>query len=262
MGSWAKARAWSRVVAVVMSVVWATPGFAQSAPQAITVGTELPRMAQMKEGPRVYVRFRELKGVTRPLDIWRREVKFETVGGERRLHISQSWTGPVAAPTELRLDSWFGATDFKPLTHERFLTRAEEKRNEGFQFSPSGVTGLSTTPENTRAGFTEMFSEPAFNFETDMELLEALPLADGWRGRVMFYHPGGGPAAPYVFTVEGSRPLPGVAGTVDCWLVTLAAEKADGGRASRFYVDKRSQQVLRVEQPWTEGSVTVKVRLY
>jgi len=256
------ARAWALVLCGVMAASWALPGAAQPAPQAIAVGTELPRMAQMKEGPRLYLRLREMQGVTRPIDIWRREVRFETVGGERRLHVLQSWTGPVSAPTELRLDSWFGARDFKPLTHERFFTRAEETRNEGFQFSPTGVSALASTPANTRNGFNVAFDEPAFNFETDMEMLEALPLAAGWRGRLVFYHPGGGPAAPYVFVVEGSHALPSPGGApVDCWLVTLAAEKGDRAQASRFYVDKRSQQVLRVEQLVPDGSVIVKVRL-
>jgi hypothetical protein len=35
-----------------------------------------------------------------------------------------------------------------------------------------------------------------FNFETDMEFLQALPLAKGYEAQIVFHHPGGGRRRP------------------------------------------------------------------
>jgi hypothetical protein len=225
----------------------------------IKVGDVLPRFGMLRPGTRTYLRYRVMQGVWRPIDIWRREVSFEDRSGARRLRIVNLWTGATSAPSNLEIDSWFEVATFAPLTHERRLTRAEEVRNEGFLFAPGRVQALPTTPSNSRAEFVLETPQPVFNFETDMELLQTLPLANGYAARLRFYHPGGPPPADWVFRVVGSTRLQHAGTAVDCWMVTMSQAENPGPNPSRFFVAKQGQGVLRVEQPQSDGSLTVKM---
>jgi hypothetical protein len=54
---------------------------------------------------------------------------------------------------------------------------------EGFVFTPERVSGMPDLADNTQAALSVASSEPTFNFETDIELLQALPLAEGYEAR-------------------------------------------------------------------------------
>lgn len=248
------------VVAGLLVMAAASPSLAE--PVAITAGGPMARLATLKEGTRLYLRSLEKDGVARPMDMWRRTVKFETVDGQKRLHVTQLWTAAAPSKNQLELDSWFDADSFAPLTHERHWLRDGQTTHEGFQFAPDAVTGLARMSDNARKDFKAPLEEPAFNFETDLEMMEVLDLKKGWSGRMVFYHPGGGPAKPYIVSVAGevSAPAPGGRAAA-CWLVLLDAQAEDAFPASRFFVDKITRQVLRVEQPQADGSLIVKTRL-
>lgn len=228
---------------------------------SIEVGERLARFDNLTPGTRTYLRYRIMDGVWRPMDLWRREVRFEERDGQRRMRIMQSWTGSTTAPHSLRLDSWFATGTFAPISHERRFVRAEETRNEGFLFAPGRVIGLPAMPENTRASFVQESPQPTFNFETDMEMVQALPLGPGYATKIRFYHPGGAAPADYILHVTGSTSLAGPAGPVEAWIVEEQAAVSPSGPPSRFFVAKKGQQVLRVEQPQTDGSMVVKVLL-
>jgi hypothetical protein len=235
---------------------------------AITVGDRLAGFANLTAGTRTYLRYMIRDNVWRPVDIWRREVRFDEQEGQRRLHIVQSWTGPPAMPSgpnapppatrDLAVDSWFEEGTFRPISHERRSTRGEEVRNEGFLFTPTRIQGLASTPSNSRAQFTLDTPRPVFNFETDMEILQTLPLAEGYAARLLFYHPGGPPPSEWVFRVTGSTRLPFGVGQVESWVVTLESADAAATLAGRFFVARQGQQVLRVEQPMPGGGMVVK----
>ena len=99
--------------------------------------------------------------------------------------------------------------------------------------------------------------EPSFNFETDSEFLQALPLAAGYEARIVFHHPGGGPPAPYVFKVTGSQVLTSSAGgKVDCWVMTTDYNRP--GTVAKFWLAKATQLLVRQEATAPDGKIMVK----
>jgi hypothetical protein len=231
---------------------------ASAAAEFIPVGKPLPRMGLVKAGTHHYLRFMQDGETNTPLDIWTRTVSFEPKG----MHIVQRWDGAAPAPrapgTVKLLDSWFEQTTFRPLTHQRISTDKEGKRTvEGFVFAADKVTGMADLADNAQKELFVPAPESTFNFETDIEFLQALPLAAGYEAQVNFYHAGGAaPPARYTFKVTGSATLAGAAGPVDCWLVTTDYNRP--GSVSTFWFAKGSQLMLRQESPLGPGKVFVK----
>lgn len=60
---------------------------------------------------------------------------------------------------------------------------------EGFVFAPDRITGMQDVAGNTREDLKVASGEPTFNFGTDIEFLQALPLTEGYAAHVNFYHP-------------------------------------------------------------------------
>lgn len=225
----------------------------------IEVGEKLARFDLIQPVERHYLRYMKSDDRNLAVDIWTREVRFDERDGVRRLHIVQHWDGPAKSERVATRDSWFEADTFRPLTHERVSRSPERSLTESFRFEPSRIVQLVAEP-----GQEEKIVEspqPAFNFETDMEFLGALPLAAGYEADIVFYHPGGKPPASYRFRVAGSErlPVPG-GGTVDSWLVTTDYNRP--GPVSRFWLDKKTQTVLKVESPMPDGGMMVKMLLY
>ena len=226
--------------------------------QTLRVGDPLPRFDWLKPGVRTYLRSRQVGDQHAPVDIWRRETRIETVDGAPRLRIVQRWD---SATTVAERDSLFEPGTFRPLSHLRISTRDGARLVEGFRFSDTGVTGLEGVADNSRAGFSAPFDEPMYNFETDMEMLQTLPLAAGYAVSIPFYHPGGGAPARYLWTVASEDRLPGPDGRdIDCWVVETSYNDASRP-PSRFWLAKATQQFIRLEAEAPDGSVFRKYLL-
>jgi len=220
----------------------------------VDVGTALPRFSLLKEGTHRYLRFMKLGEASTPADIWTRTVSFEERDGKRLLRIRQRWDGVAPTPSVRLIDSWFDAGTFRPRTHERVSEREGKRVVEGFVFAPGRITGMAELAENTQKALSVESPEPTFNFETDIEFLQALPLAAGYEARVNFYHPGGQtPPQRYTFKVTGSAAIPGPAGPVDCWVVTTDYNKP--GSVSTFWFAKGSQLMVRQEATMGERTL-------
>jgi hypothetical protein len=233
---------------------------AGAAVHQIDVGNPLPRFGLVKEGTHHYLRYMKSGDANTAADIWTREVHFEQRNGERLMHIRQRWDGVGPTPTLRLLDSWFEPGTFRPLTHERTSERDGKRVVEGFVFAPTRVTGMKELPENTQKDLLVESPEPTYNFETDIEFLQALPLAEGYEAHINFYHPGG-PSAPqrYTFRVAGTDTIAGPAGPVDCWLVTTDYNKP--GTVSKFWFAKATQLMVRQESTLAGGKVLVKTMI-
>ncbi|MFC5548139.1 hypothetical protein [Massilia aerilata] len=234
---------------------------AQAAVTSIDVGAALPRFSLVKPGTHHYLRyFRTADGASIPLDIWAREVRFEQRDGKQQMHIVQRWDGAMASPTTpaavKRLDSWFETATFRPLSHVRITERDGKKLVEGFTFAPDRVSGMPDLADNAQKALSVASPEPTFNFETDIEFLQALPLAEGYEASINFYHPGGPAPKRYSFKVAGSATIAGPAGPVDCWIVTT--DYGTPGADSTFWFAKGSQLMLRQESAPRDGKVLVK----
>lgn len=218
-----------------------------SAPaEDVNVGTPLPRFALLKEGTHRYLRFMKAGEASTPADIWTREVRFEQREGKPLLRIRQRWDAAAPGPSLRLIDSWFEAGTFRPLSHERITEREGKRVVEGFTFTPERIAGMQSLAENTQKDLSVASGEPTFNFETDIEFLQTLPLAPGYEARINFYHPGGStPPQRYTFKVSGSATIAGPAGPVDCWVVTTDYNKP--GSVSTFWFAKGSQLMVRQE---------------
>jgi hypothetical protein len=237
---------------------------AQAAVTSIDVGTPLPRFSLIKPATHHYLRyFRTADGGNIPLDIWAREVRFEQREGKQQMHIVQRWDGAMASPTapgsSKRLDSWFETATFRPLSHVRITERDGKKLVEGFTFAPDRVSGMPDLADNSQKALSVLSPEPTFNFETDIEFLQALPLAEGYEASINFYHPGGPAPKRYSFKVTGAETIAGPAGPVDCWIVTT--DYGTPGADAKFWFAKGSQLMLRQESAPRDGKVLVKTLL-
>jgi hypothetical protein len=228
-----------------------SPGFAHA--ESIAFGSPLPRFALLKEGTHHYLRYIQSGDSNMPIDIWTREIRFE----QGRMRIRQRWDAAGKSPSSKWLDSWFETGSFKPITHTRITEREGKRMVEGFSFAPEGVTGMPGLADNTQKDLSVATPEPTYNFETDIEFLQALPLAPGYEAQIVFYH-GGGTAAPmrYTFKVAGSASIAGPTGPLECWQVTTDYNRP--GHVSTFWFAKGSQLMLRQESPMGDGKVLVK----
>ncbi len=194
----------------------------------IKVGAPLPRMDLVKQGAHHWLRYIRNGEVNTPMDIWTREVRYTPEG----MQIRQRWDG---VNTLVLLDSWFDKDTFKPRTHHRVREKDGKRTEENFDFSAY---------------------EPTFNFETDIEFLQALPLAAGYEASIKFYHPGGPAPASYTWKVVGSETIQGPQGAVDCWLLTTDYNQP--GTVAKFWLAKSTQLLVRQEATAPDGRVVVK----
>lgn len=228
-----------------------------AAAEVIDMGKPLARIALLKDGTHRYLRYLRDGEASMPVDIWTRTV----TSSARGLRIHQRWDGPKGPAASTKwLDSWFEAGTLRPLTHTRITEKDGNKLVEGFAFAADKITGLQDLAGNTQLALNVASPEPAFNFETDIEFLQALPLAAGYEAVVNFYHPGGSAApARYTFKVSGSAIIAGPSGPVDCWIVTTDYNRP--GSMSTFWFAKATQQMVRNETPVGPGKVFVKALL-
>jgi hypothetical protein len=212
----------------------------------VDVGTPLPRFALLKAGTHHYLRYMKQGEKYTAVDIWTREILFEQRGNEKLMHIRQRWDAVGATPSVKLLDSWFEATTFRPRTHERITEKDGKRVVEGFAFAPDKITGIADLADNAQKDLVVPSPEPTFNFETDIEFLQALPLAEGYEANINFYHAGGasGPAR-YLFKVVGSETIAGPSGPVDCWKLTTDYNRP--GSVSTFWFAKATQLMVRQE---------------
>jgi hypothetical protein len=232
---------------------------ASAAVQNVDVGAQLPRFGLLKAGTHHYLRFLRTPttNASQPIDIWTREIRFEEREGKKLMRIVQRWDGAMPAPSTRTFDSWFETGSFRPLSHERISEKEGKRMVEGFVFAPDKISGMRELAENTQKDLAVASSEPTYNFETDIEFLQALPLAEGYDARINFYHPGGKSAPQrYSFRVTGSATVAGPSGPVYCWV--LKTDYNQPGSESTFWFAKGSQLMLRKESPRPVGRFMVK----
>ncbi len=234
---------------------------AHAAVTPVPVGEPLARFDRIKPGVHRYLRYKQTGETLTPVDIWTREIRFESKDGRDRLHIAQHWDSGTT-PAAKTMDSWFELGTFAPISHVRHSTKDGQTKVEGFAFTADRVVGLSDLPDNAAKAYDVAAPGRTFNFETDMELLQALPLKAGFEASINFLHPGGGDPAPYLFKVTGSEVLSTPAGgRIDCWVMTTDYNRPEFP-ATRFWLAKDSQVMVKAVSPLPDGSAVVKVLLY
>jgi hypothetical protein len=224
------------------------------------VGDKLSRAYLLKSGVHRYTRYTITPdGHRNTIDVWSREISYETKEGRPVLHIHQQWD-EVAPVATLIQDSWFEPETLRPLTHIKKVMRDGKTTIGGYRFMPDKIVGMDELADNSRKGFLQVSPEPTYNWETDMEFLQALPLGDGYAANINFYDPALDPPARYTYTVTGSDNIAAPDGSqIACWIVAIDF-KADNA-SSRFWFAKKSQILMREEVKTADGKVLVKTLL-
>jgi hypothetical protein len=221
----------------------------------LEVGRPLSRFGLLKPGARTYLVSVERDGAHVAVNIWRREVRFEEVNGAPRLRIVQRWDGTGQTPSLAERESLFETETFRPLTHLRTNTQDGTRVVEGFRFSADAITGIPDLADNSRADFSIASSEPAYNFETDIEMLQTLSWGENYAVSIPFYHPGGPPTARYLWRVVEQDRLTGPDGAlIDCWVVQTDYN-TNGATIARFWLAKSTQQLIRMENRAADGAL-------
>ena len=227
------------------------------------VGDKLGRAHLLKPGIHRYTRYTITpEGHRKAIDVWSREISYEVQDGRRVLHIHQQWD-EISPVTVLIQDSFFEPDTLRPLTHIKRVMFDGKTIIGGYRFLPDKIVGMDELPDNSRKGFLQVSPEPTYNWETDMEFLQALPLADGYSVNVDFYDPAQKPPARYVYSVTGSDKIAEPDGsTIDCWVVSHSFKAEDGSDgSSRYWFAKKTQVLIREEVRTADGNVLVKTLL-
>ena len=247
------------LAAAAPAAVLAAPS---TTPHRLNVGDRLARFGLLRPGRRSYLRSQNKGGRHVATDIWQREVRFERIGGIDRLRIVQHWDGTGKDPSLVERDSLFELGTFRPLTHVRTTRAGGKTVIEGFAFGPKGLTGMRDLPDNSQTAVDVPFPEPMYNFETDMEMLQTLPLARGYAVSIPFFHPVGGTPARYLWRVAAEEALAGPDGRgIDCWVIETDYNRPQSPPA-RFWLAKGTQQMIRQEARGPDGIIHLKTLLF
>ena len=248
-------------IVALLALISSSSTVAGAAPKQdmLQVGQRLARFDLIKPGVHNYVRFLITPdGHRNAIDIWRREISFETKDGRRLMHVHQQWD-EIARPGVLIQDSWFEPDTMRPVTHVRILTRDGKTTIGGYRFLPDKVVGMDDLPDNSRKGFAQLTPEPTNNWETDMEYLQALPLGPGYAANINFYDPGLEPPARYVYAVSGGGRIATVGGgDIDCWIVSITARDKSGVTPISLWFAKKTHVLVREEAKNPDGSTLIK----
>lgn len=245
---------------LALGVAFVAP--AQADTVRLKAGEPLPRFAKLRPGVHRYLRYTVgPDGSRKAIDIWQRKVSFGTdpQGEPNAVHIEQRWDR-VADGRVLLQDSWFAPNTLSPRTHVRHTVTNGKDDYAGYRFGDAQVVGMADLANNSRKDFVIALPEPSYNFETDMELLQTLPMAAGRTFNIPFYDAGIDKPARYNFVVAGSDTITGRDGRpIDCWLVT--ADYNLGKIGARFWYAKSSQLMIREEAAMDGGRTLVKTLL-
>lgn len=241
----------------------ATPANAGDNVVTIRGGGRLPRFDLLKPGVHRYLRYTvSVDGHRDAIDIWSRTISFESKDGKRLMRLHQQWDEVGKPAVVVVQDSWFEPETFLPIAHEKVVTRDGKATTSAFRFLDGKIVGDDAVADNAKAGFAQASSEPSYNWEADMEFLQALPLARGYAASINFYDPGRDPPARYTYAVTGEDAIGSADGAaIECWIVSIDFKEGDKVVPVRFWFSKKTQVLVREETKDADGKMLVKTLL-
>jgi hypothetical protein len=239
--------AWLALAAILITAMPADATQSQSSPaDVLEVGQPLARAGMLVPGVHRYARYVIVDGARQLLDIWSRRLSFEEKNGKRLLHIVQRWDAADKSYTAI-FDQLFEATTFRPLSQSQSVTRNGAVKTLAVTFDGPNVDSTSDGQAGAAKPLHEKFDMPFYNFHTDIEFIQALPLETGYVASIPFYDVGQEPPARYTFTVSGEETLAAADGTpIKCWLVLLQLQEPKNP-PTRFWFAQRNQVLVREE---------------
>jgi len=248
------------LVAITLAVPASWTGAASSSSvDMLQVGQPLPRSAMLVPGVHRYVRY-IISGDTRSLlDLWSRRLSYENKDGRRLMHILQRWDAADKSYVAI-FDQTFDAETFRPISQSQTITRNGASKVLSVVFDGAKVDSTSDETSGHGKPLHEKFDMAFYNWHTDMELLQALPLKKGYAASIPFYDVGLDPPARYIYAVVGEETIPSPEGLpTDCWVVVFKQDAATPPQ--RFWFAKRNQVLVREESVVPGKGTLVKTLL-
>ncbi|NRA49759.1 MAG: hypothetical protein HRU12_11560 [Phaeodactylibacter sp.] len=227
-------------IITLLGLLCSTLAMAQKT-DTITVGTPFERYAQMEFGTYQMVTYTKMNGKTFFPSLKTITTKEINLSGKTYLSVKHLWVSG-----DSKMDGTFEylcePETLRPVQHIRKTTK---KGIEAFSFLPEKVISLDTVKENALAGFNVPLEVPTYNWEIDIETYSLLPMKEGYKVVMNFYHPGGSPPGYCLLEVEGSEvlSLPGRS-QMDCWVLYT---DYGGRQPTRFWYTKNTQQFIKME---------------
>jgi hypothetical protein len=256
---------WRKAVTVGLGVLAAAVcvGLASAASppvDSLEVGQALPRASLLTAGVHRYARYMISDDSRSLIDVWSRRLSYEDLNGRQVLHIHQRWDAADKSYVAI-FDQIFEAKTFRPLSQTRSVTRNGATKTLSVTVDGPKVDSISDGGNGTANALHENFSMPFYNFHTDMELLQALPLKKGYVASIPFYDVAQEPPARYTYRVVGGETLPGAGGAlIECWLVLYQSSDLKSAPI-RFWFAKRNQVLVREEATVPGQGTLVKTLL-
>jgi hypothetical protein len=246
-------------ILLTMPASWSLAAPSASSVDTLRVGQPLPRAALLLPGVHRYVRYIISGDSRRVLDLWSRQLSYEDKDGQRLMHIVQRWDAADKSYVAI-FDQTFEAKTFKPLAQSQTVTRSGATKVLSVVFAGSKVDSNSDDTSDHGKPVHEKFDMEFYNWHTDMELLQALPLKKDYVASIPFYDVGQEPPARYTYSVVGDDTIPSPDGApIDCWVVVFKSPTTND--SLRFWFAKRNQVLVREEAPVPGEGILVKTLL-
>jgi hypothetical protein len=164
--------------------------------------------------------------------------------------------------------SVFSTKDFSTIVHNSWwkslgytmnfdfeAKRADYKNDDANKAIADSVIRKGT------ADFNDSFAKYNLNWHADLIVYQLLPYKDNRTFVVNYYDPGFGKAVEVDYTVTGSEILTGRNGEkTDCWVLNHV-DKHDPDGYERFWIAKKSKEVLKEEDFFAKRGYRYKVKL-
>lgn len=223
----------------------------------IRVGDHFKNFDQLPIGSMQYMIYAERGDTQRPSVLMNAKTERIEHEGKEYIAISHIWNG-AEKKFNGRFYSLVKPKTFEPVIHIR---ESETKGTEAYKFSPKSLIALDTVSNNAEAGYNLELEESIFNFEIDLETFSLLPLKQGYKAALHFFHPGstfGGPDW-YLIEVIGSEELTLPGGRkVDTWILYM---DYNGTQPTKFWYTKKNQEFIKMVADYN-GTKIYKTRLF
>lgn len=205
-------------------------------------------MSALIPGPHTYVIYTKASkdGPSGRITLAKINIAEQTRNGQPVVAITQRWeldTVVHVATTLLR------KADFSTLSHETYWRRLGYTVKLDFDTKAVTFAGKAV-PDSVKQRrireFNDSFAAYNLNWHSDLVVFSLLPYRARTVFLINFYDPGAGPGERVSYAVTGAETLTNHRGQpVPCWVLQHTLK--DGSGYQKFWVDKRSKEVLKEE---------------
>jgi hypothetical protein len=132
------------------------------------------------------------------------------------------------------------------MVHQEVIEQGPRLEKKHFIYEDNQMYSDTDTAEHNTAAIKIDDLKYSFNWELDLEILGALPLADNKQFDICFYHPASKtPPQYYRYWVDRSETIKLNSQEMDCWVVKVVYSNY---QSSEFWIDKSTYTLLQMKE--------------